>query len=264
MKAQIALAIALGVASCKEPSRESKAGTTKPFPEVPESSLEGIARTRLDHPNPSPAQLARRERSRLVIAELGAPFLEDLPVVEDAKTIEPRPAKEIAGRAIAVAIAAVKGEGLEQNRVEEIVEQLEARALLTPDERKFVFDPAPTDKDRAKFGWRYEGLDVLLWALGFRDSLPAAHTIMDPATDVGIVRKNAAAGLIAKAKPRTMDELLDMADLYYCLHWAAIELRIHGKTNERVNEEIIMERHYALNWLIRYMDQDWDHVTTDT
>ena len=264
MKTQLALAIALCVASCKEPSMDSKKGATKPFPEVPESSLKGVARTSLDHPNPSPAQLARRERSRLRTAELGAPFLKDLPVVEDAKTIEPRPAQEVAGRAVAVAIAAVKGEGLEQDRVEGIVEKLEAKALLTPEERKFVFDPAPTDKDRAKFGWRYEGLDVLLWALGFRDSLPTANAIMDPATDVGIVRKNGAAGLTANAKPRTMDELLDMADLYYCLHWAAIELRINGQANERLNEEIIMERHYALNWLIRYMNQDWDHVTTDT
>ncbi|MFN5229343.1 MAG: DUF4272 domain-containing protein [Planctomycetota bacterium] len=23
-------------------------------------------------------------------------------------------------------------------------------------------------------------------------------------------------------------------------------------------------RHYALNWLIRYMDQEWDDVSTDT
>jgi len=32
----------------------------------------------------------------------------------------------------------------------------------------------------------------------------------------------------------------------------------------KANEEIIVERHRALNWLIRYMNQDWDDVTTDT
>ena len=27
---------------------------------------------------------------------------------------------------------------------------------------------------------------------------------------------------------------------------------------------VVMERHYALNWLIGYSDQEWDDVTTDT
>ena len=55
-----------------------------------------------------------------------------------------------------------------------------------------------------------------------------------------------------------------MADLYYRLHWAAIELRIKGKASDQVDEGIIRERHRALNWLIRYLNQEWDDVTTDT
>ncbi|MDR2636809.1 MAG: DUF4272 domain-containing protein [Zoogloeaceae bacterium] len=27
---------------------------------------------------------------------------------------------------------------------------------------------------------------------------------------------------------------------------------------------VTMERHYALNWLIGYMDQEWDDISTDT
>jgi hypothetical protein len=27
---------------------------------------------------------------------------------------------------------------------------------------------------------------------------------------------------------------------------------------------VLYERHYALNWLIGYCDQEWDEVTTDT
>jgi hypothetical protein len=55
-----------------------------------------------------------------------------------------------------------------------------------------------------------------------------------------------------------------MADYYYRLHWAAIELRINNKESTKIDEGIIRERHRALNWLIRYLDQDWDEVTTDT
>jgi Domain of unknown function (DUF4272) len=30
------------------------------------------------------------------------------------------------------------------------------------------------------------------------------------------------------------------------------------------SEEIIVERHKALNWLIRYMGENWDDIRTDT
>ena len=63
---------------------------------------------------------------------------------------------------------------------------------------------------------------------------------------------------------RSGSELLDVADYYYRLHLAAIELRISGKESKAINEEIIVEKHYALNWLIRYMAQEWDDITTDT
>ena len=55
-----------------------------------------------------------------------------------------------------------------------------------------------------------------------------------------------------------------MADFYYRLHWAAIELRIKGKKSELLDEGVIRERHRALNWLIGYLNQEWDDVTTDT
>jgi len=27
---------------------------------------------------------------------------------------------------------------------------------------------------------------------------------------------------------------------------------------------VTLERHYALNWLIGYMEQEWDDISTDT
>jgi len=31
-----------------------------------------------------------------------------------------------------------------------------------------------------------------------------------------------------------------------------------------LGEDVIVERHHALNWLIRYEDEEWDRVGTDT
>ncbi|MBC7969742.1 MAG: DUF4272 domain-containing protein [Verrucomicrobia bacterium] len=48
------------------------------------------------------------------------------------------------------------------------------------------------------------------------------------------------------------------------MHRTAIERRLNNQSCHELDEEVVMERHYALNWLIRHMNQQWDDVTTDT
>jgi hypothetical protein len=44
-----------------------------------------------------------------------------------------------------------------------------------------------------------------------------------------------------------------------------VDARVNGRaTPAGLDADVIMERHHALNWLIGYMDQAWDDVTTDT
>lgn len=233
------------------------------YPEVPESFLQGVVRTSLDHPNPTEGQLARKARSIQLLQEAGLLFLESLPVIEDASAITPRTADEIADRAIAVCLTAVKGEGLEQEIMLKIVTEWGADHLFTQDERAFILDENPGQADRAKFAWRYECLDVLLWALGYKEELPPPSEICDVPADVGVIKEQGTQ-LAQNGELRSIDEILDMADYYYRLHWTAIELRLNNQSRNELDEEIVMERHYALNWLISYMGQQWDDVTTDT
>ena len=79
-----------------------------------------------------------------------------------------------------------------------------------------------------------------------------------------LIKKAGPAKFVAESKCRTTEEILDMADYYYRLHWAAIELRIKGKKSDLLDEGVIRERHRALNWLIGTLNQEWDDVTTDT
>jgi hypothetical protein len=79
-----------------------------------------------------------------------------------------------------------------------------------------------------------------------------------------LIKKAGPATFVAEAKRRATQEILDMADYYYRLHWAAIELRLKEKKSDLLDEGIIRERHRALNWLIGYLNQEWDDVTTDT
>lgn len=72
-------------------------------------------------------------------------------------------------------------------------------------------------------------------------------------------------GFIAKEhRLRSKDEIINHADLYYRYGWAGVDLRIHGQQSPNLNQGLVYERHYAFNWLINYMNQDWDNVSCDT
>lgn len=237
---------------------------TKPeFPTVHESALQGVVRTNLDHPMPTAAQRTRKETNTAAVAALGLPTLAHLPVVEDEAAVPPRTATEVGQRAIATVICAVKGETNDQPFVEELLARFAATSFLSPAEHTFAFDANATQQDLVNFAWRYECVHVFLWALGYLDALNPPHQIANVGPEAGIFRDQGA-NFVANAKPRPMVELLDAADRYYRLHWAAIELRLRGESHPAVHEGIVMERHRALNWLIRYQGQNWGDVQTDT
>jgi hypothetical protein len=49
------------------------------------------------------------------------------------------------------------------------------------------------------------------------------------------------------------------------MNWACVNARVKGEApSAGLNQSVVYERHYALNWLIKYMDQEWDKVSTDT
>jgi hypothetical protein len=175
------LALAAGCAKASPAAQQQK-----DYPTVPEAALLGVARTNLDSPRPTSAQLERKRQSEVAVRALGLPILDGLPV------------------------------------------------------------------------------HVLLWALGYLPAVNPPDKQADVAKEIGILREKGRAAFIKDARLRSMKELLDLNDLYYRLNWAAVDLRIKGQPSPKANEEIIVERHRALNWLIRYMNQEWDDVTTDT
>lgn len=232
--------------------------------EVKDSNVKGIVRTKYDSPEPSKLQINRKKKNIKKIKDLGLPTLNELPVVEDSKSITPRDANEIANRAIALTIVAAKGEGLEQEIINKIIKDWNIDNTFTKQEREFIDNLNPTNQQKVDFTWKYECLNVLLWALGYNESIPEPNEICDVVNDVKIVRENSSEKLVENSKLRTIEEILDMNDYYYRLNWAAVELRVNNNKSDKINEGIINERHYALNWLIRYLNLSWDEMRTDT
>lgn len=68
----------------------------------------------------------------------------------------------------------------------------------------------------------------------------------------------------ASCNLRQPSEIMDMLDLYYNYHWACVDNRLTPDTNcGELNEEVVMERRKALEWLI-CKDKNWDSISLDT
>lgn len=196
----------------------------------------------------------------------GVAFIAHLPVIEDEETAQIRFLEEVAWRAMALNIVAVKGEGLEQKRVLEIVKRYKLEPAFTPKEREFIFNSEPSEHDRIQFTWRYEGYWVLLWALSYIEELGRPDQICDVPRAVQIMVERTAQEFIRDAKLRNASEILDATGLIYRYDWACVDARVNGRPAPAgLDAGVVVERHHALNWLVGYADKaEWDDVSTDT
>jgi hypothetical protein len=157
----------------------------------------------------------------------------------------------------------LKSEGLEQVYLDKMDVDFAISSKLTPIEKEYRFASNPTEQQTAN--WRYEGLHILLWSLGYIDELVYPSQICSVADDVQIVYELGADKFREQSKLRSKDEILDQADLILRFDWACVNARIK---NERapggLNSSVVFERHYSLNWLIKFLNQDWDDIRTDT
>lgn len=209
--------------------------------------------------------LDRRARSEAILEREGIRINRWLPAIEiEAETLH-RPKEEVAWRALALMLVAIKGEGLEDEIVQRVASDYALMPHLSPDELAFIRNSAPEQTDRIQFSWRYEATWTLFWALGYVEELRKPTDQCDVSRAAAIMQERSAPAFIADARLRPMAEILDQADLIYRYHWAVVDARVNGAPSPTgLHPGVVKERHHALNWLIGYMDQDWDEVSTDT
>jgi hypothetical protein len=213
----------------------------------------------------SPEAIARKERSELLLRSEGVPINKSLPVIETEQASKRRTKDEIAYRALALLVVAVKGEGLDQPTVERIIKDYGLESRFTPKERSFIKNASPSQHDRIQFAWRYEAAWTLLWSLGYVEKLEKPSSICDVPRAIRFMKERKASQFLADAKLRPLSEILDQADRIYRYHWAVVDARVNGKKPlTGIDTSVTLERHYALNWLIGYMQQEWDDISTDT
>jgi len=210
-------------------------------------------------------QTERRNKSIDYCKKHSIPTIEHLPCIESEAEVKIRNQDEVIGRVFALCYLGLKSEGLEKKHLNEFDQKYGASAYFTETEKGYAFTELPTEQQTADANWRYESLHVLLWSLGYIDSLRYPGELCNVAEDVKTIFSRSKEQFIGQAKLRSKKEILDQADLIYRINWACVNARTKNEEPASgLNASVVYERHYALNWLINYMDQAWDDVSTDT
>jgi len=210
-------------------------------------------------------QDARKSKSIKILKKYEIPYIEHLPVIEAEKTITLRTKEEICDRAICLALVAAYAEGLEKSILEKKIIEFKVKDKFSPDEMKLFETQNLDHATKAKFTWRYESLWVLLWSLGYVEKMDMPTEICDVKFSVETIVNRGRDKFIQEAKLRSKKEILDQADLIFRIHWATTEARLKNTPMPgKLDNGIVYERHYSLNWLIKYMDEEWDDISTDT
>lgn len=222
-------------------------------------------------PEPSAEAAQRKARSMAALEQRQVKTVDHLPVLEDSQEAQLRSPVDVAERAVCLMAVALKAEVFNEGDVvewhpvlEDIIATFSLAEVLSPAERDFAYDMAPDRNTAVQFIWRYESLTALLWALGHIDSLDYPSGICDVPSVVGIIKELGPHGLRFDANLRPIGEILDQADFLYRMHWAVRQAQLDGTSVPGVEAGVVVERRYALNWLLANRNEAWDDVSMHT
>lgn len=213
-------------------------------------------------------EASRKEKSEALLEKHRIKINYSLPHIEDDTEVTIRRGNEIASRFVILCITnLVAFDNLSATEAFSYLQEYNLTRYLTPDEQAFLSHPTPETKSQES--WKCECIWVLAWALRlvddlkFPDHLCNLNDIAEADYPIGngknpndFINKN------WDVRPKTV--VLDAADLYYRMDWTVVDARLNGRVLENLNPGVVYERHYALNWLINYMGQDWDDISCDT
>ncbi|MBX3275809.1 MAG: DUF4272 domain-containing protein [Sandaracinaceae bacterium] len=149
------------------------------------------------------------------------------------------------------------------------------RSALTVEEQALLDLPREeAAAHRGVIGWSLENLWPLAWALGFEPE----PTVDGPMIGEPIIRAlffeflpgldATVADLLAKAKPRSLEEVARREDLFYCAHDAVRSAQLGEDTvpegfDPRADGGVVHERRHALTWMLS-AGVGWDDTDLGT
>ncbi len=205
----------------------------------------------------------RKDRTMKLMADKKLKPLAGLPTIIADEQVQLRDANEVARRAICLCALAAESEADSDFDATAFLKKHGLFNSLSPMEVAFLKNKKRTAQENSSMTWRYEALHVLLWSLGQVDEVG----FPDTQSDAKILLKLALDDpqkLLAAPKLRSTAELLDQADVLYRCMWICRDARGQSKPPGGLSTSIVYERLYAINWLVRHGNAEWDNVQTDS
>jgi hypothetical protein len=244
------------------------------MPEYPSPETWGYANAR---------QRQRANRSLELLKNRGVPVYAGPLVVDDDEEVVLQSPQNVARRTLVLWAVALRGEGIPQQEALGLIEGLDLRDSVSPEERRFLQDDDPDPAESQKLVWRLESIWVLLWALGYIDELNWPSGMCEVSRVVEILKpQESNPAFIAASKLRSKAEILDAQDLIMRIHWAIRDALLHrgGIIPDDLDWSedfvavyvsmsaavgVVEQRHHTLNWLVNFLEpENWDHVDTPT
>jgi hypothetical protein len=215
--------------------------------------------------NQKPPLDPRKERTEAKLKTLGIPINPGLPRVETEEETTIRDPKDVARRAVILYILVGVVFGNDREDSIRFLKEASLWDYVSPKEISFLENQEPSEQEKINTGWRSEALWTLLWAMKIIKELELPINQCNLELIPTLIPKRAEiTQYIDTATLRTKSEILDKTDLIYRIHWAVVEAQLKKTPMPAgLDAGIVIERHYALNWLVWYAD-GWDDITTDT
>lgn len=226
----------------------------------------------------SARQLARRTENMRTLFDDHI-YVPELPVNEDDEAVTLRTEEEIAKRifgllAVSLYSEAIlnPAENMSPKKARKFVKKVlkgygikEPSEMMTREEWGYFNDDQSAEKVQIRYSWCYEHLYALEWAAGL-DEWTKPEAICDVPKSVRLLAEMGTYEAVLRAvRVRSKKEILDKADLLYRMDWACVDASLYGLPSPAgLNPGVVNARHKTLNWLICFMDADWDDVDTST
>jgi hypothetical protein len=225
-----------------------------------------IFKLRKNGNSPKTAQ-QRKKQTEKHLKSMGIPFIDHLPVVDEESEVRVRTSREIAERILILVYLAYTSEVPDER--EKVIEFLKTNLLwdkVSPAEKELFQKDELTEQEVVNISWRSEAVWLLLWTIDKVDSIELPTAQIEIGEIVSRLPKflTDPREFIETSTVRPTTEILDALDLTYRLHWATRNADLTKQPMPaNLSLSIVMERHYAINWVTYYADE-WDEVTTDT
>ena len=130
---------------------------------------------------------------------------------------------------------------------------------------KRIIDGTYTSQDLIDMDWAYESYWTLCWALNLVDDIKDSNKLCDCEVAMNFVRSiKSYEEFKNKCHLRTLNEILDMQDLYFRYNWAINNKKLIPSTQiGNLNGDNIIERRRALDWLLQ-PENDWYNIEMNT